>query len=73
MLKDFSKLCKTSQESVMSYFCKQSKVPRKGDVMFVVSMVKLFLGTDMKRKQHVVVKCYYYYIFTNEHRYLIQT
>ena len=70
LLRDFSKLCKTSRESVMSYLCKQSKAPRRGDAKIVVSTVKPFLLTYMKRKQHVVVKCNY--IFTNEHGYSLQ-
>ena len=31
LLRDFSKLCNTSRESVMSYLCKQTKAPRKGN------------------------------------------
>lgn len=70
LLRDFSKLCKTSRESVMSYLCRQTKAPRKGDAKIVVSTVKPFLLTYMKRKKHVVVKCHY--IFTNEHGYSFQ-
>ena len=36
LLRDFSKLCNTSRESVMSYFCKQTKAPRKGNAKVIV-------------------------------------
>ena len=54
----------------MSYLCRQTKAPRKGDAKIVVSTVKPFLLTYMKREKHVVVKCHY--IFTNEHGYSFQ-
>ncbi|CAH3036362.1 unnamed protein product, partial [Pocillopora meandrina] len=71
LLRDFSKLCHTSQEDVMSYLCKQTKAPRKGNTKVTVKLDKPFVLTYMKRKQHPIVKCHY--IFTNEHGYSFQT
>ena len=71
LLRDFSKLYNTSREDVMSYLCKQTKAPRKGNVKVTVKLDKPFVLTYMKRKQHLVVKCHY--IFTNEHGYSFQT
>lgn len=71
ILRDFSKLCNTSREDVISYLCKQTKVPRKGNVKVTVKLDKPFVLTYMKRKQHLIVKCHY--IFTNEHGYSFQT
>ena len=70
LLRDFSKLCNTSRESVMSYLCKQTKAPRKGSTKVIVRLDKPFVLTYMKRKQHLIVKCHY--IFTNEHGYSFQ-
>lgn len=70
LLRDFSKLCNTSRESVMSYLCKQTKAPRKGNTKVIVRLDKPFVLTYMKRKQHLIVKCHY--IFTNEHGYSFQ-
>ena len=70
LLRDFSKLCNTSRESVMSYLCKQTKAPRKGNAKVIVKLDKPFVLTYMKRKQHLIVKCHY--IFTNEHGYSFQ-
>ena len=70
LLRDFSKLCNTSRESVMSYLCKQTKAPRKGSTKVIVRLDKSFVLTYMKRKQHLIVKCHY--IFTNEHGYSFQ-
>ena len=71
LLRDFSKLCNTSREDVMSYLCKQTKAPRKGNAKVTVKLDKPFVLTYMKRKQHLIVKCHY--IFTNEHGYSFQT
>ena len=71
LLRDFSKLCNTSREDVMSYLCKQTKAPRKGNVKVTVKLDKPFVLTYMKQKQHLIVKCHY--IFTNEHGYSFQT
>ena len=70
LLRDFSKLCNTSRESIMSYLCKQTKAPRKGNTKVIVRLDKPFVLAYMKRKQHLIVKCHY--IFTNEHGYLFQ-
>ena len=70
LLRDFSKLCNTSREFVMSYLCKQTKAPRKGNAKVIVKLDKPFVLTYMKRKQHLTVKCHY--IFTNEHGYSFQ-
>ena len=70
LLRDFSKLCNTSRESAMSYLCKQTKAPRKGNAKVIVKLDKPFTLTYMKRKQHLIVKCHY--IFTNEHGYSFQ-
>ena len=58
LLRDFSKLCHTSQEDVMSYLCKQTKAPRKGNTKVTVKLDKPFVLTYMKRKQHLIVKCH---------------
>ena len=71
LLRDFSKLYNTSREDVMSYLCKQTKAPRKGNVKVTVKLDKPFVLTYMKQKQHLIVKCHY--IFTNEHGYSFQT
>ena len=55
LLRDFSKLCNTSRESVMSYLCKQTKAPRKGNTKVIVRLDKPFVLTYMKRKQHLIV------------------
>ena len=70
LLRDFSKLCNTSRESVMSYLCKQTRAPRKGNAKVMLKLDKPFVLTYMKRKQHLIVKCHY--IFTNEHGYSFQ-
>ena len=70
LLRDFSKLCNTSRESVMSYLCKRTKALRKENTKFIVKLDKPFVLTYMKRKQHLIVK--YHYIFTNEHGYSFQ-
>lgn len=71
LLRDFSKLYNTSREDVMSYLCKQTKAPRKGNVKVTVKLDKPFVLTYMKQNQHLIVKCHY--IFTNEHGYSFQT
>lgn len=71
LLRDFSKLYNTSRKDVMSYLCKQTKAPRKGNVKVTVKLDKPFVLTYMKQKQHLIVKCHY--IFTNEHGYSFQT
>ena len=71
LLRNFSKLYNTSREDVMSYLCKQTKAPRKGNVKVTVKLDKPFVLTYMKQKQHLIVKCHY--IFTNEHGYSFQT
>ena len=70
LLRDISKLCNTSRESVMSYLCKQTKAPRKGNAKVTIKLEKPFVLTYMKKKQHLTVKCHY--IFTNEHGYSFQ-
>ena len=70
LLRDISKLCNTSRESVMSYLCKQTKAPRKGNAKVIVKLEKPFVLTYMRKKQHLTVKCHY--IFTNEHGYSFQ-
>ena len=54
----------------MSYLCKQTKAPRKGNSKVIFRLDKPFVLTYMKRKQHLIVKCHY--IFTNEHGYSFQ-
>ena len=71
LLRDFSKLYNTSREDVMSYLCKQTKAPRKGNVKVTVKLDKPFVLTYMKQNQHLIVKCHY--IFTNELGYSFQT
>ena len=70
LLRDFSKLCNTSRESVMSYLCKQTRAPRKGYAKVMLKLDKPFVLTYMKRKQNLIVKCHY--TFTNEHGYSFQ-
>lgn len=67
LLRDFSKLCQTSRESVMSYLSRETKAPRKGNAKITVNTDKPFVLTYMKTKQHVVINCHY--TFTNEHGY----
>lgn len=70
LLRDFSNLCKTFRESVMSYLCEQTKAPRRGNAKVIVKLDKPFVLTYMKRKQRLIVKCHY--IFKNEHSYSFQ-
>ena len=69
LLRDFSKLCDTTKESIEVYFSKGIKVP-KGNAKVIISADKPFVISLFKRKQQVKLKCHYN--FTNEYGYTFE-
>lgn len=70
LLRDFSRMCDTTKESIEVYFSKGIKVPR-GNAKVTVSADKPFVISYFKRKQQVMLKCHY--SFTNEYGYIFES